>query len=155
MVMNPVISQTPISQPALPTFLTMSALTMKIPEPIMEPATIIVASQRPSTGLKLFSLMRMGFDYFFKINFSPANVILLAEQFRDRLTRTSGREWNIEQRADGRRNIGYRMISHRRSFLYAVSVKQHGYMRVISIRRAVRRTLDTAGAVPTRFQHDD
>jgi hypothetical protein len=30
----------------------MSALTIKIPEPIMLPATIIVASSKPSVGLK-------------------------------------------------------------------------------------------------------
>jgi hypothetical protein len=50
--MNPVISHTNMSHPAPPTFLTISALTMKIPEPIMDPATIIVASINPSVGLK-------------------------------------------------------------------------------------------------------
>jgi hypothetical protein len=51
MVMNPVMSHTASSQPALPTLRTMSALTMKIPEPIIEPATIIVASRRVRLGL--------------------------------------------------------------------------------------------------------
>jgi hypothetical protein len=50
-VINPVMSQTAIIQPALPTFRVMSALTIKIPEPIIEPATIIVASSKPSEGL--------------------------------------------------------------------------------------------------------
>ena len=44
MVINPVISHTASSHPALPTLRVMSALTINIPEPIMEPATIIVAS---------------------------------------------------------------------------------------------------------------
>ncbi len=36
------------SQPALPTCLAMSADTMKMPDPIIEPTTTIVASYRPS-----------------------------------------------------------------------------------------------------------
>jgi hypothetical protein len=52
MVINPVMSHTAISHPALPTFLVISALTMNIPEPIMDPATIIVASSRERLGLK-------------------------------------------------------------------------------------------------------
>jgi hypothetical protein len=47
-----VITQTAISQPALPTFLVISALTMKIPDPIMEPATIMVPSNKLNVGLK-------------------------------------------------------------------------------------------------------
>jgi hypothetical protein len=39
----------------------MSALTIKIPEPIMDPATIIVPSNKPSVGLKeVCSAMEMG-----------------------------------------------------------------------------------------------
>jgi hypothetical protein len=48
-----VISQTTISQPALPTVRVISALTIKIPEPIMDPATIKVPSSRPSVGLNV------------------------------------------------------------------------------------------------------
>src|SRR4249920_1168739 len=51
MVMNPVMSHTSMSQPALPTFLTISALTIKIPDPIMDPATTMVASNNPKLGL--------------------------------------------------------------------------------------------------------
>jgi hypothetical protein len=51
MVIKPVISQTKISQPALPTVRVISALTIKIPEPIMLPATINVPSSKPSVGL--------------------------------------------------------------------------------------------------------
>lgn len=50
--MKPVIIHTAMSQPALPTFLVMSALTIKIPEPIIEPATIMVPSNKPNEGLK-------------------------------------------------------------------------------------------------------
>ncbi len=52
MVMNPVMIQTAISHPAEPTFLVISALTIKIPEPIIDPATIIVESNRPNDCLK-------------------------------------------------------------------------------------------------------
>ena len=55
--MNPVINQTTTSQPALPTLRVISALTIKIPEPIMPPATIIVASNRPRVGLKLLFVL--------------------------------------------------------------------------------------------------
>jgi hypothetical protein len=41
-----------INQPALPTLRVMSALTIKIPEPIIDPATIMVPSHKPSVGLK-------------------------------------------------------------------------------------------------------
>src|SRR5205814_10310390 len=51
MVINPVITQKAINHPALPTFLVMSALTIKMPEPIIEPATTIVASTKPSDCL--------------------------------------------------------------------------------------------------------
>jgi hypothetical protein len=51
MVMIAVITHTITNQPALPTFLTMSALTMNIPDPIMEPATTMVASSNPKLGL--------------------------------------------------------------------------------------------------------
>jgi hypothetical protein len=49
--MKPVISQTAMSQPALPTLRVISALTMNMPDPIIEPATIMVASQSPKLGL--------------------------------------------------------------------------------------------------------
>jgi hypothetical protein len=56
--MNPVINQTAINHPALPTFRVMSELTIKIPDPIIEPATSIVASNNPKLGLKaVFSAM--------------------------------------------------------------------------------------------------
>jgi hypothetical protein len=56
MVIKPVSTQTKIIHPALPTFLAISAVTIKIPEPIIEPATNIVASRRPRLGLNsLFS----------------------------------------------------------------------------------------------------
>ena len=45
---TPVMSQTRSSQPGEPTVRAMSAVTMKMPEPIIEPTTIIVASNRPS-----------------------------------------------------------------------------------------------------------
>ena len=41
-----------MSHPALPKFLVISALTIKIPDPIIDPATIIVASNKPKEGLK-------------------------------------------------------------------------------------------------------
>src|ERR1700722_4053846 len=47
MVIKPVTSQAAISNAGLPTWRAMSADTMKIPEPIIEPATIIVASSGP------------------------------------------------------------------------------------------------------------
>ena len=43
------MSQTAINQPDDPTFLVMSAATIKIPEPIILPATINVASSSPSS----------------------------------------------------------------------------------------------------------
>ena len=51
-VIKPVISQTATSQPAEPTLRVISALTIKIPEPIMLPATIMVESSNPNDGLK-------------------------------------------------------------------------------------------------------
>ncbi len=47
-VMTPVTTQTTMSQPAAPTSREISAETMKMPEPIMVPATSMVASKRPS-----------------------------------------------------------------------------------------------------------
>ncbi len=52
MVMTAVSTQTSNSQPAEPTSRAMSAETMKMPEPIIDPATSIVASNRPSWGRK-------------------------------------------------------------------------------------------------------
>jgi hypothetical protein len=45
------MSQTATNQPAEPTLRVISALTIKIPEPIILPATIIVASSNPRDGL--------------------------------------------------------------------------------------------------------
>src|SRR5690606_9538560 len=42
-----VTSQTAISRPGEPTWRAISAETMKMPEPIIEPITIVVASRRP------------------------------------------------------------------------------------------------------------
>ena len=47
----PVISQDASSQPGLPTLRDMSADTIKMPEPIMEPVTIMVESNRPRERL--------------------------------------------------------------------------------------------------------
>ena len=47
MVIKPVVNQTTISNPGLFTCRAMSADTMKIPEPIIEPVTIMVASSGP------------------------------------------------------------------------------------------------------------
>src|ERR1700675_3127518 len=46
-VINPVVTQTTINNPGLPTCRAMSADTMKMPDPIIEPATIMVASSGP------------------------------------------------------------------------------------------------------------
>ena len=64
MVIKPVINQAAMSQPELPTYLVMEELTINIPEPIIPPATIIVASNALSLGLKsavsvsVFAIMR-------------------------------------------------------------------------------------------------
>ena len=50
--MIPESPQTSKSNPGLWTCLTMSAETMKIPEPIMEPTTSAVASRRDSARTK-------------------------------------------------------------------------------------------------------
>ena|ERR1700743_1160763 len=49
--MKPVIAHTKISQPALPVREVIFELTMKIPDPIMDPATIMVPSSNPNVGL--------------------------------------------------------------------------------------------------------
>ena len=51
-VRTPVTSQTTSSRPGEPTVRAMSALTMKMPEPIMAPMTIIMASNRDISRLK-------------------------------------------------------------------------------------------------------
>src|SRR5437868_515365 len=48
MVSRPVTSQTTRSQPGAPTCWEIVDETMKMPEPIIEPATSMVASSRPS-----------------------------------------------------------------------------------------------------------
>src|SRR5688572_4249595 len=58
MVMKPVMSHTAINHPALPTFRTISALTINIPEPIIDPATIMVASIKPRERLKVVSCIK-------------------------------------------------------------------------------------------------
>jgi hypothetical protein len=50
--MTPVSTQIASSQPLEPTSRAMSALTMKMPLPIMVPATSMVASNRPSRRSK-------------------------------------------------------------------------------------------------------
>jgi hypothetical protein len=45
-VITPVMSQTTISHPGDPTLRAISALTIKIPEPIIAPATIDIPSKR-------------------------------------------------------------------------------------------------------------
>ena len=47
MVKTPVKIQVKSNPPAEPVYRAMSAATMKMPEPIIEPTTIIVASKRP------------------------------------------------------------------------------------------------------------
>ncbi len=51
----PVTSQTTRIQPEEPTSRAMSAGTMKMPEPIIEPATIMVASSNPKSRTNPFS----------------------------------------------------------------------------------------------------
>ena len=53
MVIKPEIIQINVSQPAEPTCLAISELTIKIPEPIMEPTTSMVPSSNPNSLLKL------------------------------------------------------------------------------------------------------
>ena len=55
MVSTPVTTQATSSHPGLPTWRAMSAETMKMPEPIIEPTTTIVASNRPSPRLNSVS----------------------------------------------------------------------------------------------------
>jgi hypothetical protein len=52
MVSNPVIIQAISNQPGEPSIRDMSALTIKIPEPIIDPATIEVESKRERFFLK-------------------------------------------------------------------------------------------------------
>src|SRR5579862_5503401 len=54
MVMTPVKAQTSSSQPLEPTSRAMSAETINMPEPIMVPATSMVASKRPRRCWKPF-----------------------------------------------------------------------------------------------------
>src|SRR5215207_1746340 len=55
MVSTPVTTPATSSQPGLPTWRAMSAGTMKMPEPIIDPTTTIVASYRPSPRLNSVS----------------------------------------------------------------------------------------------------
>src|SRR5258705_4171145 len=79
MVINPVITQTAISQPAEPTFLVISALTIKIPEPIIEPATIIVESNKPNDCLKEAFCSAMNYRLGFKISNSGHFIMQLKQ----------------------------------------------------------------------------
>jgi hypothetical protein len=67
MVINPVMTQTNTNQPALPTCRVISELTIKIPDPIMEPATIMVASTNPSDCLNEVVESAITFGLEFKI----------------------------------------------------------------------------------------
>jgi len=51
-VMKPVTSHTSSNNPGLLTWRAMSAETMKMPEPTIEPTTSMVASRRPRTRNK-------------------------------------------------------------------------------------------------------
>ena len=51
MVMKPVMTQAAISHPELPTYLVIEELTINIPDPIIPPATIMVASKADNLGL--------------------------------------------------------------------------------------------------------
>ncbi len=55
MVSTPVSSQATSSQPGLPIQRAISADTMKMPEPIIDPMTTIVASNRPRRRLNSVS----------------------------------------------------------------------------------------------------
>src|SRR5215831_16930247 len=55
----PVISHTTSNQPGPPTCLEISAETRKIPEPIIDPATIIVESSKPSARKRPEDLSRI------------------------------------------------------------------------------------------------
>src|SRR6476660_1069916 len=57
------MTHTAISHPELPTFRVISALTIKIPDPIMLPATTMVASNRVRDGLKLIRLFKNCFRF--------------------------------------------------------------------------------------------
>ena len=64
MVINPVTTQMSSKYPDEPTFLAISELTMKIPEPIMVPATIIIASNSLISLLKPDSVIFfLDFEY--------------------------------------------------------------------------------------------
>src|SRR5574343_1634483 len=54
-VITLVNNQIAINQPAEPTCLTISALTINIPEPIIEPTTSMVPSNNPNSFLNSFS----------------------------------------------------------------------------------------------------
>jgi hypothetical protein len=56
-VRKPVMSHTAISNPGEPTCLAISALTMKIPDPIIDPTTMAVESNRFRLFLKECSLV--------------------------------------------------------------------------------------------------
>src|SRR5215213_4314123 len=65
-VSRPATSHATSSQPALPTVRAMSAETMKMPDPIIEPTTTMVESYKPSPRLN--SVSRVMADGTFDVN---------------------------------------------------------------------------------------
>src|SRR5438445_2032149 len=96
-VSAPVISHTTKSHPGEPTCRAMSADTIKIPEPIMDPATIIVESKRPSPRTNLASSVvtfvassAIGSLYQRRDRF-PSDYAKLRAPFQEQLTRPGRR----------------------------------------------------------------
>ncbi len=83
MVSAPVTSHTTNSQPAEPTWREMSAETMKMPEPIIEPATIMVESSRPRPWTNFASAGGAGV--------AVAGIICLRKKFNAKARRR--KEW--------------------------------------------------------------
>ena len=63
MVSRPVMTQDISSHPALPSCRDISAATMKMPEPIIEPATIMVESKRPRLRFSSLESSRISHRY--------------------------------------------------------------------------------------------
>src|SRR5690606_38615401 len=74
--MNPVMSQTAMSHPALPVLRAMSALTMNIPEPIMLPATSMVASISPNDDLNPLLVVLIAIDLVVEVIKLPCRLII-------------------------------------------------------------------------------
>src|SRR5712692_3410773 len=96
--------------PAVPVCRAMSAETMKMPEPIIEPTTIIVASSRPSpftsplsAGLRWAAIVRGVSD----ISAPPLTCpIRKLDGCFQKLTRSQGRFGGAEQIARHRHRVG-------------------------------------------------